>query len=427
MSVDTDTPTSDREYSDIDISGREFWEATAEEREETFARLRREDPVSWQRPIENAVAPDPQDPGYWAVVTHADITTVSQGNDVFVSGQGVLFDQLPPEFLEMTQSFLAMDNPRHNDLRRIVQKAFTPKRIQRISDQVEQAAKEVVDSFAAEASGEIEFVERCAGRLPLQMFSAMFGVPEHLREATATAALEIVSWADPEHLAGRDPSQVQLEAAQKLHEIAAEIVADRKENPGDDLFTGLIEAEVDGQHLTDAEIGAFFVLLAVAGNDTTKHTSTLTIKHLTENPDQARWLAADLDERLGAAVEEFIRYASPVMTFRRTAVAQTELGGRTIAEGDKVVMFYSSGNRDEEVFDDAAAFDLARSPNPHVGFGGGGTHFCLGNQLAKLMLRALFAQLLTRVPDIHVTAEPQLLGTNFIRGVKRQQVAFTPE
>jgi cytochrome P450 len=327
----------------------------------------------------------------------------------------------------MTQSFLAMDNPRHNDLRRIVQKAFTPKRIQRISDQVEQAAKEVVDSFAAEASGEIEFVERCAGRLPLQMFSAMFGVPEHLREATATAALEIVSWADPEHLAGRDPSQVQLEAAQKLHEIAAEIVADRKENPGDDLFTGLIEAEVDGQHLTDAEIGAFFVLLAVAGNDTTKHTSTLTIKHLTENPDQARWLAADLDERLGAAVEEFIRYASPVMTFRRTAVAQTELGGRTIAEGDKVVMFYSSGNRDEEVFDDAAAFDLARSPNPHVGFGGGGTHFCLGNQLAKLMLRALFAQLLTRVPDIHVTAEPQLLGTNFIRGVKRQQVAFTPE
>ncbi|NMO91980.1 cytochrome P450 [Actinomycetospora sp. TBRC 11914] len=426
MSVQT-SPASGREYSAIDISGQEFWDATAEEREETFARLRREDPVSWQRPVENAVAPDPEDPGYWAVVRHEDIATVSTGNDVFVSGQGVLFDQLPPEFLEMTQSFLAMDNPRHNGLRKLVQKAFTPKRIQRISEQVEQAAQEVVDSFAGEPSGEIEFVERCAGRLPLRMFSAMFGVPEHLQEETAAAAQEIVSWADPEHLAGRDPSQVQLEAAQKLHRIAAEIVAERRQDPGEDLFTGLIEAEVDGQHLTDSEIGAFFVLLAVAGNDTTKHTSTLTIKHFTENPDQRDWLAADLDERIGTAVEEFVRYASPVMTFRRTAVTDTELGGRAIREGDKVVMFYSSGNRDADVFDDPGAFDLARSPNPHVGFGGGGTHYCLGNQLAKTMLRALFRQILTRVPDIHVTAEPELLGTNFIRGVKRQQVAFTPE
>jgi cytochrome P450 len=192
-------------------------------------------------------------------------------------------------------------------------------------------------------------------------------------------------------------------------------------------MTAIVQAEVDGQKLTLDEIGAFFVLLSVAGNDTTKHTSTLTIKHFTENPDQRDRLAADLDERIGTAVEEFIRYATPVMTFRRTAVTDTELGGRSIREGDKVVMFYPSGNRDEEVFDDPGAFDLERSPNPHVGFGGGGTHFCLGNQLAKTMLRALFRQILTRVPDIHVTAEPELLGTNFIRGVKRQLVAFTPE
>jgi cytochrome P450 len=426
MSVQSET-TSEREYSAIDISSRGFWDGTAEEREETFARLRREDPVSWQRPVENAVAPDPEDPGYWAVVRHADITTVSTENSLFVSGQGVLFDALPPEFLEMTQSFMAMDNPRHNDLRKIVQKAFTPKQIRRIDDQVEQAAKEVVDSFAADPAGEMEFVEGCASRLPLRMFAAMFGVPEHLQEETASAAQEIVSWADPEHLAGRDPAQVQLEAAQKLHTIAAEIIAERRERPAEDLFTGLIEAEVDGQRLTDAEIGAFFVLLSVAGNDTTKHTSTLTIKHFTENPDQRDWLAADLDERIGGAVEEFIRYATPVMTFRRTAVSDTELGGRTIREGEKVVMFYPSGNRDAEVFDSPGAFDLSRSPNPHVGFGGGGTHFCLGNQLAKTMLRALFRQILTRVPDIHVTAEPELLGTNFIRGVKRQRVAFTPE
>ncbi|GAB3293608.1 hypothetical protein GCM10027511_07410 [Hymenobacter humi] len=285
----------------------------------------------------------------------------------------------------------------------------------------------MVDAFAADPSGELEFVEGCAARLPLLMFSAMFGVPEHLREQTAAAAQEIVSWADPEHLAGRDPAQVQLEAAQRLHAISAEIVADRRENPGDDLFTGLVQAEVDGQRLTDAEIGAFFVLLSVAGNDTTKHTSTLTVKHLTEHPDQRDWLAADLENRIGSAVEEFIRYASPVMTFRRTTTQDTELGGRRIAEGEKVVMFYPSGNRDAEVFSRPEDFDLSREKNPHVGFGGGGTHYCLGNQLAKTMLRSLFTQLLTRLPDLHVTAEPELLGTNFIRGVKRQQVAFTPE
>ncbi|MCD2186353.1 cytochrome P450 [Actinomycetospora soli] len=416
-----------RQYSTTDISAATFWEGTAEERERTFAYLREHEPVSWQRPIENAVAPDPEDRGWWAVVRHADISEVSTSSDVFCSGQGVMFDQLTPEFLEMTQSFLAMDNPRHNDLRKLVQAAFTPKRIRRIDDQVEQAAREVVDAFAGDPSGELEFVEGCASRLPLRMFSAMFGVPEHLQEQTAAAAQDIVSWADPEHLAGREPAQVQVEAAQTLHRIAAEIVADRREHPGDDLFTGLAQAEVDGQRLTDAEIGAFFVLLAVAGNDTTKHTSTLTVKHLTEHPDQRDWLAGDLEERIGTAVEEFIRYASPVMTFRRTATRDTELGGRPIAEGDKVVMFYASGNRDAEVFDRPEVFDLSREKNPHVGFGGGGTHYCLGNQLAKTMLRALFRQLLTRVPDIRVTADPELLGTNFIHGVKRQPVAFTPE
>ncbi|WP_433800768.1 cytochrome P450 [Actinomycetospora sp. CA-084318] len=418
---------SGHEYSTTDISAASFWAGTVEEQERTFAHLREHEPVSWQRPIENAVAPDPEDTGYWAVVKHADICEVSTTSDVYCSGQGVMFDRLTPEFLEMTQSFLAMDNPRHNDLRKLVQAAFTPKRIRRIEDQVEQAAREVVDAFAGDPAGELEFVEGCAARLPLRMFSAMFGVPEHLQERTAAAAQDIVSWADPEHLAGRDPAQVQVGAAQTLHEIAGEIVADRRENPGDDLFTGLAQAEVDGQRLTDAEIGAFFVLLSVAGNDTTKHTSTLTVEHLTEHPDQRDWLVADLDGRIGPAVEEFIRYASPVMTFCRTATQDTELGGRRITEGDKVVMFYASGNRDAAVFDHPGTFDLSREENPHVGFGGGGTHYCLGNQLAKTMLRALFRQLLTRVPDIHVTAAPELLGTNFIRGVKRQPVAFTPE
>jgi cytochrome P450 len=428
MSTETASrPRQHPAYSEIDISSQAFWEATAEEREKTFARLRAQEPVSWQRPIENAVAPDPNDPGYWAVVRHADISHVSQNNDVFVSGQGVLFDDLPAEFLEMTQSFLAMDPPRHDSLRKLVQKAFTPKQIARLEEHVQAEAREVVDEFAGEPSGQVEFVESCAARLPLRMFSFMFGIPEHLQEQTGQAALEIVSWADPEHLGERDPAQVQLEAAQNLHAIATELIALRRENPGDDLFTGLLEAEVDGERLTDQEICAFFVLLAVAGNDTTKHTSSLTIKAFTEFPDQRDWLRADFDNRIGTAIEEFVRHASPVMTFRRTARADAELGGRVIRAGEKVVMFYSSGNRDAEVFSDPTRLDLSRAPNPHVGFGGGGTHYCLGNQLAKMMLRALFGQLLSRIPDIHITAAPTLLGTNFMRGVKRQPVAFTPQ
>jgi cytochrome P450 len=417
----------DREYSEYDISGAAFWEATAEEREKTFAKLREHDPVSWQRPIENAVEPDPEDPGYWAVVGHADISHVSQTLDEYVSGQGVLFDDLPADFLEMTQSFLAMDPPGHDHLRKIISSAFTPKQIKRIEDEIRVAAREVVDEFASDPSGEVEFVQQCASQLPLRMFSAMFGIPEHLQERSAAAARNIVAWADPEALGDRRPQEVQLEAAQELHAMAVQIVEERRKNPADDLFTSLAKADVDGEGLSDQEIGSFFVLLAVAANDTTTNASTWSVKALTDYPEQRDWLREDFDGRIDQAIEEFIRFTSPVMTFRRTAVGDTELRGRQIRQGEKVVMFYSSGNRDAEVFTDPNDLDLSRKPNKHVGFGGGGRHFCLGNQLAKSMLRALLRELLTRVPDIHTNAEPELLGTNFIRGVKRQQVAFTPE
>jgi cytochrome P450 len=428
VSAETVGGTEERpEYSEIDISSKAFWDATSEEREKTFAQLREREPISWQRPIENPVVPNPDDPGYWAVVRHADITHVSRNPDLFVSGRGVLFDDLPAEFLEMTQSFLAMDPPRHAVLRSLVSKAFTPKQIRRIEDQVKVAAKEVVDGFAGETSGRIELVSRCSKLLPLRMFSSMFGIPEHLQERTAKAAQKIISWADPEHLGDRDPGTVQLEAAQELHGIAEEIAAERRSNPTEDLFTNLVEAEIDGEGLSDHEIGSFFVLLSVAANDTTMNATSLTVKALTDFPDQRAWLIEDFDGRIDTAVEEFVRFASPVMTFRRTAIEDTELGGRKIRAGDKVVMFYASGNRDADVFDEPERFDLSRDPNPHVGFGGGGRHMCLGNQLAKAMLRAILRELLTRVPDIHTISEPKLLGTNFIRGVKALDVEFSPE
>jgi cytochrome P450 len=414
-------------YSEINVSSKAFWDATAEEREKTFALLREREPVSWQRPIENAVVPYPDDPGYWAVVRHADITYVSRNPDLFISGRGVLFDDLPADFLEMTQSFLAMDPPEHTKLRGLVARAFTPKQIKRIEDQVKVEAKEVVDGFAGDPSGKIEFVSQCAEQLPLRMFSSMFGIPEHLREPTVKAAQKITAWADPEHLADRDAATVQLEACRELHAIADEITTMRREKPTEDLFTNLVQAEVDGERLTDHQIGSFFVLLAVAGNDTTMHTTSWALKAFTEFPEQRDWLMQDFEGRIESAANEFVRYASPVMTFRRTAVEDTELGGRAIRAGDKVVMFYSSGNRDAEVFTDPGKFDLSRDPNPHVAFGGGGRHMCLGNQLAKSMLRAIWRELLTRVPDIHATGEPKLLGTNFIRGVKSLDAEFTPE
>ncbi|GAA5156817.1 cytochrome P450 [Pseudonocardia eucalypti] len=414
------------DYSPIDVSSKAFWNQTSEERDQRFAQLRAQDPVSWQRPVEDAVVPDPNDPGYWALVRHAEIVEVSRDNKTYISGQGVQFDMLPPEGLEMSQSFLAMDAPKHTKLRRLISAAFTPRQVARIDEQIKTAAREVVDGFARDSGGEIDFVDRCAEPLPVRLFCDMFGVPTELRAATTKAAGDVVSWADPERLGNRPAAEVMLGACQELHGIAHQILAERRRNRTEDLFSNLVDAEVDGQKLSDAEIGAFFVLMSVAGTDTTKHTSSLTVKAMTDFPDQRDWLRADYDNRIGTAVEEFVRFGSPVMTFRRTAVRETELGGKRIMPGDKVVLFYPSGNRDPEVFADPDRFDLSRDPNPHVGFGGGGVHFCLGNGLAKSALRALFKELLTRIPDFEA-GEPDLLGTNFMRGVKRLPFRFTPE
>ncbi|HVK26843.1 MAG TPA: cytochrome P450 [Nocardioides sp.] len=418
------------EYAAVDISTKAFWAQTSELRDEAFAELRRTDPVSWQRPVEDAVTPDPDDPGYWALVKHEHITQVSKDNQTFISGQGVLFDMLPRLFLQMTQSFLAMDDPRHQKLRMLVSAAFTPKQIKKISDDIKRAAKEIVDDLLATAVdgvGEVELVSTVAEKLPNRMFCDLFGVPEELRDLTATAAGDIIAWADLERLGDRLPDEVQVEAAAILHDIAEQLIDARKtaEIPSEDLFTNLMNAEVDGEHLNEFEIGAFFVLMAVAGTDTTKHTTSFALKALAENPDQLAFLREDFDGRIGTAIEEFIRYASPVMTFRRTCVKETELGGKRIIPGDKVVLFYPSGSFDEDVFADPWRFDLARDPNPHLGFGGGGVHFCLGNQLAKQMLRAIFEELVFRLESWE-TAEPELLGTNFMRGVKRMQLRFVP-
>ncbi len=408
----------------IDLSVLDFWDRPAAEREHDFATLRASAPISHQGPVEDVLGisvPDPQ--GYWAVLRHSDIRAVSRNPTVFCSGQGVIFGDTPPEMLEASQSFIAMDAPRHTKLRGLVSSTFTPRRIARIEEQIAANARTVVDEAAPTGGG--DFVELIAKRLPLMMISDMIGVPEADRERVRHAADVMVSAADPEVIGDASPLEALGAALWTLTEAANELAAHRESNPSDDLMTALVQAEIDGDKLTHAEIAAFFVLLSVAGNDTTRHTTTHAMRALTVHRDQWEALRAAPEERMPAAVEEFIRWATPVMTFRRTATRDTELAGQAIAAGEKVVLFYGSGNRDETVFDEPQRFDISRDPNRHLGFGGGGPHFCLGASLARTSLRVLFTALAQRMPDLEV-GELQLTRGAFIHAVGSATCSFTP-
>jgi len=418
----TATAATPRAYDPIDLSSRAFWSTTAQERERSFAELRAERPVSWHPPVEDALMTDPDDPGYWALTRRADIVAVSRNNEVFLSGKGVMFANVPEELLEASQSFLAMDPPRHTFLRKLVSAAFTPRQVRRIEDSIQANAKTIVEELKAAGSGG-DFVEQCAKELPIRTLSDMVGIPEADRQRVEHAADAMVSWCDPVYLNGRHPMEVMFEAQTTVHQVAFALAAERREHPGDDLFSSLVNAEVDGDRLADTDIAAFFVLLSVAANDTTRQTTSHALKALTDFPDQRAWLLEDFDNRIGGAIEEFIRWASPVMTFRRTAATDFEVGGQTIRAGEKVVMFYPSGNWDTEAFEHPERLDLGRSPNPHVGFGGGGVHFCLGAHVARAQLRAIFGELLRQLPDIQA-GEPVYVPGNFIHGIRSMPCTF---
>jgi cytochrome P450 len=418
----TATVATAHAYDPIDLSSRAFWSTTAPDRERSFAVLRAERPVSWHPPVEDALMNDPDDLGYWAITRRADIVAVSRNNEVFLSGKGVIFENVPEELLEASQSFLAMDPPRHTFLRKLVSAAFTPRQVRRIEDSIKANAKTIVEELRVAGSG-ADFVDHCAKELPIRTLSDMVGIPESDCQRVAHAADAMVSLADPVYLGGRNPLEVLVENQLCLHQVAGALAAERREHPGDDLFTSLVNAEVDGDRLADADVAAFFVLLAVAGNDTTRQTTSHAMKALTDFPDQRAWLLEDFDNRIGGAIEEFIRWATPVMTFRRTAATDFEFGGQTIRAGEKVVMFYPSGNWDSEVFDHPERLDLSRNPNPHVGFGGGGVHFCLGAHVARAQVRAIFGELLRGVPDIQA-GDPAYVPGNFIHAIRSMPCTF---
>jgi cytochrome P450 len=407
---------------DVDLGSLEFWGKPAQERDVYFAHLRREAPISQHEPPEDLLGlPDEGRMRYWAVVRYDDVRRISRDPASFCSSQGVQFGDVPQELLEASQSFLAMDAPRHTKLRGLVSAAFTPRQVARIEEGIARNARQIVEEAAPAGGG--DFVEMIAKRLPLVTISDMIGVPDADREQVVADADLLVSVADPEVFGERPPLEMLGEAMWKLTEFAKDLAAQRERRPGDDLMTALVQAEVDGDRLTHAEIGAFFVLLSVAGNDTTRHTTSHALRALTLHPEQRALLWEDPATRLPVAVEEFVRWASPVLTFRRTTTRAVELHGQLLAPGEKVVLFYHSANRDEQAFDDPWRFDLTRDPNRHVGFGGGGPHYCLGASLARTQLRSIFAEMARVIPDIEA-GEPELLRSSFIHGVKRMPCTF---
>jgi cytochrome P450 len=408
---------------EFDLGSLEFWGRPAEERDRSFELLRRSAPISRHEPLEDILGlPAQGRMHYWAIVRYEDIRRISRDPASFRSSDGVQFADAPAEMLEASQSFLAMDAPRHSKLRGLVSSAFTPRQVARIESGIRVNAKLIIEDAATTGGG--DFVELIAKRLPLQTISDMLGVPASDRERVMEAADTLVAASDPEVFGDREPIEVLGGALWTLTEFATELAKHREQHPGDDLMTALVQAEVDGERLTHAEIAAFLVLLSVAGNDTTRHTTSHAIRALTLHPAQRALLIEDLEARLPAAVEEFVRWATPVMTFRRTTTREVELHGQRLPPGEKVVLFYHSGNRDEGAFERPWEFDVTRSPNHHLGFGGGGPHYCMGASLARTQLSAIFGEMLRVIPDIDA-GEPELLRSAFIHGIKRMPCTFT--
>ncbi|MEU7001765.1 cytochrome P450 [Nonomuraea sp. NPDC046570] len=387
-----------------------------EEREAAFAVLRAQPrPVRFR---EEEISFAPAGPGYYALVRHADIIEASRNPDVFCSGQSsTSIHDLPVEFNEYFGSMINMDDPRHARLRRIVSRAFTPRMIQKFEQDVREEAARIVDRLIDTGQG-ADFVTEVAARLPLKIICDMMGIPESDYQTVFDASNVILSGGDPEFIGdGSRAAELLLGAGQRLQELAS--------IPREDgLIAALTSANIDGEKLTTQELGSFFILLVVAGNETTRNAISHGLHLFTRNPVQRALLLEDLDGRLPGAVEEIVRLASPVAWMRRTLTRDHSMNGMDYAKGDKVLLYYWAANRDEAVFAEPYAFDILRDPNPHVGFGGPGPHFCLGAHLARREISVMFRELFTRLPEIRSVGEPDRLLSSFINGIKHMECAF---
>ena len=334
-------------------------------------------------------------------------------------------EDFPLDAREMAQSFIAMDAPRHAQLRGITLDAFKPKNMRRLEGWIQGHARDLISEISD--LGEGDFVELVSVKLPGRIFGSFFGLPEgEIHDKTIAAAQRLLGWSDPKVRGEQSELELFMGGVMDLHAVATELIPRRRENPGEDLLTWMVQAEFDGKTMTDDELRAFFVLLAVAANDTTRHASAQAIYALSRFPDQKALLIEDVPGRIDTAVEEVLRWSSPLLHMRRTATQDVTVNGSQIKAGDKVVLWYISGNRDEAVFADPFTFDILRNPNPHVAFGGGGPHFCLGAALARTMLRSLLTEVYTRIPDISAP-DPDFQIVNFINGINSLPATWTPE
>ncbi|MFI0485133.1 cytochrome P450 [Actinomadura sp. 9N215] len=411
--------------NEIDLTDWEFWRRPHEYRHEAFKTLR------WHPELVRFEEPDivivPQGPGYYALTRHAEVVEASRRPQDFCSGKGStsIWD-MPGDLHEYFGSMISMDDPRHAKIRRIVSRAFSPRMIQRFQDQVEAVAVQIIDDVAA-GRGTGDFVADIAARLPLKIICDMMGIGEEHYRTVFDATNVVLAGNDDEFLPSDDPEQVAmalLGAGETLKNLVEDLGRQRRKEPTDDLTSALVNANIDGESLTDQELGSFFILLVVAGNETTRNAIAHGLDLFTRHPDQRALLTDDFDARVPGAVEEIVRYVSPVIWMRRTATRDTMLNEHEIKEGDKLLLYYWSANRDESVFTDPEKFDILRDPNPHIGFGGPGPHFCLGAHLARREITVLFRELLRRTPGVRASGEPERLESSFINGIKRLPYTF---
>jgi cholest-4-en-3-one 26-monooxygenase len=379
-----------------------------------LAHLRHHDPVHWQD--------EPGGPGFWAITRYEDCVTVNRDYERFSSAaQGTMpFEMGADEIAQQSLMMLNMDPPLHTRYRRLVNKGFTPRMVRDLEESIHRSADAIIDEVIE--AGRADFVTQISAELPLQVIAELLGVPQQDRHRMFEWSNRMVGNEDPEY---QDQTALALTSAMELYAYASELFAKKRIDPHADLMSALTTVEIDGERLSDMELELFFLLLTVAGNETTRNLMSGGMHAFFRYPEQWQRLLDDRD-LLPTAVDEMLRFVTPVMNFRRTAMVDTELSGTRIATGDKVVFFHASANRDEDIFGDPDTFDVGRDPNPHIAFGGGGPHFCLGTNLARMEIRVMFEHLLDRMPDIRQDGEVQRLQSQFINGVKHIPVAFTP-
>lgn len=409
--------------TNIDLASEEFWAQAPDVRHAAFKELRQreqavfvtEKPATRKHPAK----------GYYAIVRYDDVAEVSKNAKVFSSEPGVTTPE-PKKIVSWVfgDSMVNMDNPKHGRLRSIVQRAFSPKNLAKVELDIDVVAKRAVDDLIAHKPD--DYIHSVAAQVPFQVLSNMMGIPHKHRSMILSRIQETTERARAAHALSnlRLPGKGTLAMAQ-LHLLVARVARDYKRHPGDDIMSALVNTEIDGHHLGYRDLGSFFNLLLVAGIETTRNEIVQMMWLLTKHRDQRALLHEDFEKYIAGAIEEVIRYEPSIFQFRRNVTQEYEIAGRKLVPGDKVAIFFNSANRDESVFPDADKFDITRDPNPHIGFGAGGPHTCLGKLLARREITALYRELFERVPGIHVTKTPEVMPSNFDNRFKKVEFALS--